>query len=232
SPGDYQAYLAGKQAAPDAEESANPEFDKKLCREEAWIRQGIKARRTRHEGRVPASKALRSEFAARRIRQGTANPAVHDGARSGKLVIEAEHLSHRYDARQIIDDLSLTILRGDRIGIIGANGCGKSTLLKILLGRLTPDSGTVKLGTSLEVAYFDQLRDTLDEEKSVLENVTKGIDILTINSQPKHAIGYLQDFLYDPARARQPVKSLSGGERNQLLLAKLFTRPFNVLVLD
>ncbi|AJD47296.1 ABC transporter ATP-binding protein [Isoalcanivorax pacificus W11-5] len=231
-PGDYQAYLDGKQAALDAEEKANAEFDKKLSREEAWIRQGIKARRTRNEGRVRALKALRNEFAARRNRQGTASLTVQDVARSGKLVIEAEHLSQRYDDRQIIDDLSLTILRGDRIGIIGANGCGKSTLLKILLGRLTPDSGSVKLGTSLEVAYFDQLRDTLDEEKSVLENVTEGSDILTINGQPKHAIGYLQDFLFEPARARQPVKSLSGGERNRLLLAKLFTRPFNVLVLD
>ncbi|KAF0809300.1 ABC transporter ATP-binding protein [Alcanivorax sp. S71-1-4] len=231
-PGDYQAYLDGKQAALDAEEKANAEFDKKLSREEAWIRQGIKARRTRNEGRVRALKALRNEFAARRNRQGTASLTVQDVARSGKLVIEAEHLSQRYDGRQIIDDLSLTILRGDRIGIIGANGCGKSTLLKILLGRLTPDSGSVKLGTSLEVAYFDQLRDTLDEEKSVLENVTEGSDILTINGQPKHAIGYLQDFLFEPARARQPVKSLSGGERNRLLLAKLFTRPFNVLVLD
>ena len=231
-PGDYQAYLDGKQAALEAEERANAEFDKKLSREEAWIRQGIKARRTRNEGRVRALKALRNEFAARRNRQGTANLAVQDVARSGKLVIEAAHLSHRYDDRQIIDDLSLTILRGDRIGIIGANGCGKSTLLKILLGRLTPDSGTVKLGTSLEVAYFDQLRDVLDEEKSVLENVTEGSDILTINGQPKHAIGYLQEFLFEPARARQPVKSLSGGQRNRLLLAKLFTRPFNVLVLD
>ena len=231
-PGDYQSYLDGKQAALDAEEKANAEFDKKLSREEAWIRQGIKARRTRNEGRVRALKALRNEFAARRNRQGTASLTVQDVARSGKLVIEAEHLSQRYDGRQIIDDLSLTILRGDRIGIIGANGCGKSTLLKILLGRLTPDSGSVKLGTSLEVAYFDQLRDTLDEEKSVLENVTEGSDILTINGQPKHAIGYLQDFLFEPARARQPVKSLSGGERNRLLLAKLFTRPFNVLVLD
>ena len=231
-PGDYQKYLDGKQAALEAEERANAEFDKKLSREEAWIRQGIKARRTRNEGRVRALKALRNEFAARRNRQGTATLTVQDATRSGKLVIEAEHISHRFAERRIIDDFSVTVLRGDRIGIIGPNGCGKSTLLKILLGRLTPEQGTVKVGTQLEIAYFDQLRDALDEEKTVLENVTEGSDILTINGQPKHAIGYLQEFLFEPSRARQPVKSLSGGERNRLLLARLFTRPFNVLVLD
>ncbi|MCK0537862.1 ATP-binding cassette domain-containing protein [Alcanivorax quisquiliarum] len=231
-PGDYQKYLDGKQAALEAEERANAEFDKKLSREEAWIRQGIKARRTRNEGRVRALKALRNEFAARRNRQGTATLTVQDATRSGKLVIEAEHISHSFGERRIIDDFSITVLRGDRIGIIGPNGCGKSTLLKILLGRLTPEQGTVKVGTQLEIAYFDQLRDALDEEKTVLENVTEGSDILTINGQPKHAIGYLQEFLFEPSRARQPVKSLSGGERNRLLLARLFTRPFNVLVLD
>ncbi|MEY1662689.1 ATP-binding cassette domain-containing protein [Isoalcanivorax beigongshangi] len=231
-PGDYQKYLDGKQAALEAEERAQAEFDKKLAREEAWIRQGIKARRTRNEGRVRALKALRQEYSERRNRQGTASLTMQDAQRSGRLVLEAEGLSHRYGDSQLIDGLDLTLLRGDRIGIIGANGCGKSTLLRILLGQLTPDAGTVTLGTQLDVAYFDQLRGSLDEERTVLENVTEGSDILTINGQPKHAIGYLQEFLFEPARARQPVKALSGGERNRLLLAKLFTRPFNLLVLD
>lgn len=231
-PGNYDAYLRGKQAALDAEEKANAEFDKKLSREEAWIRQGIKARRTRNEGRVRALKALRQEFAARRTRQGNVTMSTQDVQRSGKLVIEAQDISHRYGEQSLLHDFSVTIMRGDRIGIIGPNGCGKSTLLRILLGKLTPDAGTVKLGTNLEVAYFDQLRNTLDESKSVIDNVTEGSDILTINGAPKHAVGYLQEFLFEPQRIRQPVSALSGGERNRLLLAKLFTRPFNLLVLD
>ncbi|MBA3981602.1 MAG: ABC transporter ATP-binding protein [Alcanivorax sp.] len=231
-PGNYDAYLRGKQAALDAEEKANAEFDKKLSREEAWIRQGIKARRTRNEGRVRALKALRQEFAARRTRQGNVTMSTQDVQRSGKLVIEAQDISHGYGEQSLLHDFSVTIMRGDRIGIIGPNGCGKSTLLRILLGKLTPDTGTVKLGTNLEVAYFDQLRNTLDESKSVIDNVTEGSDILTINGAPKHAVGYLQEFLFEPQRIRQPVSALSGGERNRLLLAKLFTRPFNLLVLD
>lgn len=231
-PGNYDAYLRGKQAALDAEEKANAEFDKKLSREEAWIRQGIKARRTRNEGRVRALKALRQEFAARRTRQGNVTMSTQEVQRSGKLVIEAQDISHGYGEQSLLQDFSVTIMRGDRIGIIGPNGCGKSTLLRILLGKLTPDAGAVKLGTNLEVAYFDQLRNTLDESKSVIDNVTEGSDILTINGAPKHAVGYLQEFLFEPQRIRQPVSALSGGERNRLLLAKLFTRPFNLLVLD
>ena len=231
-PGNYERYLEAKQAALDAEEKANAEFDKKLSREETWIRQGIKARRTRNEGRVRALKALRQVHAERRQRQGNVQLAAQDANRSGKLVIEAEGLHQAYGAQSILRDFSLTVMRGDRIGVIGPNGCGKSTLLKILLGHLQPDAGTVQLGTKLDVAYFDQLRNTLDDSKSVIENVTEGSDILTINGQPRHAIGYLQDFLFEPQRARQPVSALSGGERNRLLLAKLFTRPFNLLVLD
>ncbi|MBZ2189590.1 ATP-binding cassette domain-containing protein [Alcanivorax sp. JB21] len=231
-PGNYERYLEGKQAALDAEEKANAEFDKKLSREETWIRQGIKARRTRNEGRVRALKALRQAHAERRQRQGNVQLAAQDANRSGKLVIEAEGLYQAYGEQSILRDFSLTVMRGDRIGVIGPNGCGKSTLLKILLGHLQPDAGSVQLGTKLDVAYFDQLRNTLDDNKSVIENVTEGSDILTINGQPRHAIGYLQDFLFEPQRARQPVSALSGGERNRLLLAKLFTRPFNLLVLD
>lgn len=231
-PGNYEKYLSGKAAALEAEERAFAEFDKKLSQEEAWIRQGIKARRTRNEGRVRALQALRREHAARRERQGQVSLTMQEGSTSGRLVLEAKNISQHYDGEHLFDDFSFTLWRGDKVGILGPNGCGKSTLLKTLLGSLEPASGSVRLGTNLEVAYFDQLRDTLDEEKSVIDNVTEGSDILTINGKPKHAIGYLQEFLFEPARARQPVKSLSGGERNRLLLAKLFTRPFNLLVLD
>jgi len=231
-PGSYEKYLSGKQAALEAEERANAEFDKKLSQEEKWIRQGIKARRTRNEGRVRALKAMRDEFAQRRNRTGTASLTIQSGDNSGKVVVEAEHLNYSVDGKTIVRDFSVNLLRGDRVGILGPNGCGKSTLIRLLLGRLAPDSGTVKLGTQLQVAYFDQLRDTLNEEKSVIDNVAEGSDVVTINGQNKHVIGYLQDFLFDPSRVRQPVKSLSGGERNRLLLAKLFTNPFNLLVLD
>ncbi|MDX1802437.1 MAG: ATP-binding cassette domain-containing protein [Alcanivorax sp.] len=231
-PGSYEKYLSGKQAALEAEERANAEFDKKLSQEEKWIRQGIKARRTRNEGRVRALKAMREEFAQRRSRTGTASLTIQSGDNSGKVVVEAEHLNYAIDGQDIVRNFSVTLMRGDRVGILGPNGCGKSTLIRLLLGRLAPDSGTVKLGTQLQVAYFDQLRDTLDEDKSVIDNVAEGSDVVTINGQNKHVIGYLQDFLFDPGRVRQPVKSLSGGERNRLLLAKLFTRPFNLLVLD
>ena len=231
-PGSYEKYLEGKQQQLDAEEKANAEFDKKLSQEETWIRQGIKARRTRNEGRVRALKAMRNERAARRERQGKVALTIQGAEQSGKLVIEAKHLHHAHGDQVILRDFSTTILRGDRIGIIGPNGCGKSTLLKILLGKLTPQQGDVKRGTQLDVAYFDQLRDTLDDDKSVIENVVEGSDFIEVDGKQKHIVGYLQDFLFEPARIRQPVRSLSGGERNRLLLAKLFTRRFNLLVLD
>ncbi len=231
-PGSYEKYLTGKQQQLDAEEKANQDFDKKLSQEEAWIRQGIKARRTRNEGRVRALKAMRNERAARRQRQGSVALTIQSAEQSGKLVLEAEHISQRFDGRDILKDFSTTLLRGDRIGIIGPNGCGKSTLLSILLGKQKPDSGAVKLGTQLEVAYFDQLRDSLDENRTVIENVVEGSDFIEVNGKSRHVVGYLQDFLFEPARLRQPVKSLSGGERNRLLLARLFTRQFNLLVLD
>src|SRR5690625_1767347 len=231
-PGSYEAYLEGKAHALEVEEKAQAEFDKKLSQEEAWIRQGIKARRTRNEGRVRALKALRREHAQRRQRQGQVAMNMQEAHSSGRLVLEAKNISQHYNAEPLFKDFPFTLWRGDKVGIIGPNGCGKSTLLKTLLGELAPTEGSVRLGTNLEVAYFDQLRDTLDEEKTVVDNVAEGSDMLTINGKPKHVIGYLQDFLFEPSRARQPVKSLSGGERNRLLLAKLFTRPFNLLVLD
>lgn len=231
-PGNYEQYLTGKAHALEVEEKAQAEFDKKLSQEEAWIRQGIKARRTRNEGRVRALKSLRQEHAQRRQRQGQVAMNVQEAHNSGRLVLEADSISQQYQSQPLFEDFSFTLWRGDKVGIIGPNGCGKSTLLKTLLGELEPSQGTVRLGTNLEVAYFDQLRDSLDEEKTVIDNLAEGNDMLTINGKPKHAIGYLQDFLFEPGRARQPVKSLSGGERNRLLLAKLFTKPFNLLVLD
>ena len=231
-PGSYEKYLEGKQQQLDAEEKANAEFDKKLSQEETWIRQGIKARRTRNEGRVRALKEMRNERAARRERQGKVALTIQGAEQSGKVVIEAKHLYHAHGDQIILRDFSTTLLRGDRIGIIGPNGCGKSTLLKILLGKLTPQQGEVKRGTQLDIAYFDQLRDTLEDDKSVIENVVEGSDFIEVDGKQKHIVGYLQDFLFEPARIRQPVKSLSGGERNRLLLAKLFTRRFNLLVLD
>ena len=213
-----------------AEAEQNAQFDKKLAQEEVWIRQGIKARRTRNEGRVRALEALRKERSQRRERQGTANIQLQEADRSGKLVLEAEHIGQSYDGKMLFDDFSIVIQRGDRIGIIGPNGCGKSTLLSILLKRIEPEHGSVKLGTNLEIAFFDQLRSQLDE--SVVENVGQGSDHVEINGSRKHIIGYLQDFLFTPDRARTPVKALSGGERNRLLLAKLFTQPANLLVMD
>ena len=231
-PGDYAQYLARKEALLAEEERHNALFDKRLAQEEAWIRQGIKARRTRNEGRVRALKRLREERAVRRERTGSARIAIQESERSGKIVIEAEHLGFDYDGRVIVRDLSTTIQRGDKIGIIGPNGSGKTTLLRLLLGELAPTRGTVRHGTNLQVAYFDQYRAALEEEKTVQDNVGEGSDVVTINGQRKHVLGYLQDFLFTPDRARQPVKALSGGERNRLLLAKLFTRPSNLLVLD
>ncbi len=231
-PGDYETYLRRKQEALDAEAEANAQFDKKLAQEEIWIRKGIQARRTRNEGRVRALLQLRETHRQRRQRQGTANVVIQEAERSGKLVAEIEDLSFAWEGKPIVQGLSTTILRGDRIGIIGPNGAGKSTLLNLLLGKLHPDAGEVKHGTRLQVAYFDQLRDTLDEDKAVYENIAEGRDHVEINGANKHVLGYLQEFLFTPERARSPVRSLSGGERSRLLLARLFTQPCNLLVLD
>ncbi|MES9976179.1 MAG: ATP-binding cassette domain-containing protein [Candidatus Thiodiazotropha sp.] len=231
-PGDYANFLRRKQELLNAEEQANQRFDKRLAQEEVWIRQGIKARRTRNEGRVRTLKAMRAERQKRRDQQGRVKMRIDAGERSGKLVVEVEDISYAWEEKPVVRDLSTTILRGDRVGIIGPNGSGKTTLLNLLLGELRPDTGRVKLGTQLQVAYFDQLRGQLDEESSVQDNVGGGSDKVDVGGKSKHIIGYLQDFLFTPERARSPVKALSGGERNRLLLAKLFTRPANVLVLD
>ena len=231
-PGDYDAYLKGKAAALDAEEKQQAEFDKKLAQEEVWIRQGIKARRTRNEGRVRALQKMRQERAQRRGRIGKANIQANAAERSGKIVIEAENINFDYDGKPIVHDFSTTIMRGDKIGILGPNGIGKSTLINLLLGKLQPHSGTIKIGTNLEIAYFDQLRESLNPEQTAQENVGGGSDRIVINGQPKHIISYLQDFLFSPERARAPITKLSGGEKNRLLLAKLFARPANMLVLD
>jgi ATP-binding cassette subfamily F protein uup len=228
----YNEYLERKQQVLDAEAQANALFDKRLAQEEVWIRQGIKARRTRNEGRVRALKELRVERAERRERVGKANLGITEAERSGKLVLEAQHLTLAYGGQTLIDDFSVVLMRGDKIGLIGDNGVGKTTLVRVLLEQIKPDAGTVHVGTKLEVAYFDQLRSKLDEERSVMENVVEGSDFIEINGQRKHALAYLQDFLFSPQRARTPVKALSGGERNRLLLAKLFTRPANLLVMD
>lgn len=231
-PGDYDTYLKRKAAALEEEEKQNALFDKRLAEEEKWIRQGIKARRTRNEGRVRALKEMRKERAQRRERLGKASMQVQDAEKSGKRVIEAENLSYAYENKPIVENFSTTIQRGDRIGIIGPNGVGKSTLINLLLGRLEPQSGTVKLGTKLDIAFFDQLRSELKMDLTAQENVAGGSDKVIINDQPKHVISYLQDFLFTPDRARAPITKLSGGERNRLLLAKLFASPSNFLVMD
>lgn len=230
--GDYQGFLNFRDQQLAAEETANAEFDKKLAKEEQWIRQGVKARRTRNEGRVRALKKLRDERHQRRDLQGKANLQMEQVQRSGKIVAEAEHISKRYDDKVVIRDFSTTILRGDKIGVIGPNGAGKTTLLKILLGQLEPDTGRVKLGTNLDIAYFDQLRSQLEPNKTVIDNIAEGREFITINGKQRHVISYLQDFLFTPDRTRQPVRSLSGGEQNRLILAHLFSKPANVLVLD
>ncbi len=231
-PGDYAAYQRQKAHELEVEARENAEFDKKLAQEEAWIRQGIKARRTRNEGRVRALEQLRRERSQRRNVQGRASFGVDSGERSGKRVVELIGVTHRFGDEPIIRDLSLEIQRGDRIGLIGRNGAGKTTLLKVLLGELEPSEGKVRLGTNIKVAYFDQLRAGLEPEKSVYDNVAQGSDRITVGGKDRHVISYLQDFLFTPERARQPVKALSGGESNRLLLARLFTQPANVLVLD
>ncbi|WP_434998354.1 ABC transporter ATP-binding protein [Vibrio scophthalmi] len=231
-PGNYDQYLVDKEEMLRVQEMQNAEFDKKLAQEEVWIRQGIKARRTRNEGRVRALKALREERSNRREVQGKAVIQIDDASRSGKIVFEAENLHYAIDGKQIVSDFSFNIMRGDRIALIGANGCGKSTLLKLLLGNLEADSGRLHCGTKLEVAYFDQYREILDPEKSVIDNLADGKQEVTVNGKPRHALSYLQDFLFAPHRARTPVKALSGGEKNRLLLARIFLKPNNLLILD
>jgi ATP-binding cassette subfamily F protein uup len=231
-PGSYPNFLEKKAAALEEEDRRNALFDKKLAQEEAWIRRGIKARRTRNEGRVRALKALREERRQRREVEGKATFALDEGAASGKLVADAQHVSYAWGETKIVRDLSLRIMRGDRIGLVGPNGCGKTTLLQLLLGRLEPDEGSVRLGTKVEVAYYDQLRAQLELEKTVIENVAGGGEYFDVRGERRHVIGYLQDFLFSPERARTPVKALSGGERNRLLLARLFAQPANLLVLD
>ena len=231
-PGDYDDYLRKRQERLDTEAQHNAKFDKKLAQEEVWIRQGIKARRTRNEGRVRALKSLREQRHQRLDTMGKVNMQLNAGEQSGKIVIEAQHISKQFGDKSVINDFSTTIMRGDRIGIIGPNGSGKSTLIKILLGELQPDNGTVELGTRLQTAYFDQQRSQLDLERTVVDNLNQGSDMITVNGQSRHVMGYLQDFLFPPQRARSPVKSLSGGERNRLLLARLFIQPANLLVLD
>jgi ATP-binding cassette subfamily F protein uup len=229
---DYSTYLTRRQAELDAEAVHNALFDKKLSREEAWIRQGIRARRTRNEGRVTALKDMRKERLARRTQTGSARMVLNEAERSGKLVLEAEGIGCIYEGRHLFSDFSTTIMRGDKIGIMGPNGSGKTTLLKMLLGSMEPHSGSVRRGTRIEVAYFDQHREQLADDKSVMDNVADGSGYVTVNGKTRHVIGYLEDFLFPPERARSPVKVLSGGERNRALLARLFTKPSNVLVMD
>ncbi|RUO34951.1 ABC transporter ATP-binding protein [Aliidiomarina soli] len=231
-PGDYDAYLEEKQRLLEVEASQRAEFDKKLAQEETWIRQGVKARRTRNEGRVRALQALRKQRAERRELLGSARLNVSEGSRSGKIVFAGEHINLSFADKCIIDDLDLTIQRGDKIALVGPNGCGKSTLIKVILNQLEADSGKVKFGTNLKVAYFDQHRAALDPQKSVAENVGDGKQDVIHQGRPRHILSYLQDFLFSPRQAQTPVKALSGGERNRALLAKLFLPESNVLVLD
>jgi ATP-binding cassette subfamily F protein uup len=229
---DYDTFLSRKELALAAEETQNALFDKKLAEEEVWIRTGIKARRTRNEGRVRALERLRLVRSDRREKTGEVQLAIQESERSGMLVAEVDGVSFAYGERSIVRDFSTSIMRGDKVGIIGPNGAGKTTLLRILLGQLQPQSGFVRLGTNLQIAYFDQLRQQLNDEASVQDNVADGYDTVRVGDSSRHVIGYLRDFLFSPERARLPVKFLSGGERNRLLLAKLFTKPANVIVLD
>ena len=231
-PGDYANYLRRREERAHAEAQAHALFDRKLAQEEVWIRQGIKARRTRNEGRVRALEQMRRERAARRERAGTAKISVGSAAPSGRRVIDVDNISFAYGDRVIVDGLTTTIQRGDRVGLIGPNGSGKTTLLKLLLGDIKPQRGDVTLGSGIEIAYFDQHRTTLREDLNALDNVAEGREYIEINGARKHAIGYLQDFLFSPERARAPITALSGGERNRLLLAKLFAKPSNLLVMD
>ena len=231
-PGDYDNFLIRKEKSLEDEEVANAKFDKKLAQEEVWIRQGIKARRTRNEGRARALVKMRDERAQRIKQDGQARIHIEEADQSGKKVIRARNVSYGYGDVTLIDNFSIKIMRGDRIGLIGNNGVGKTTLLRLLLGELEPQSGTLKHGTNLEIGYFDQLREALDLDKSVAYNVGEGRDYIKLNGKDRHIVGYLRGFLFSPKRAMTPVKALSGGERNRVILAKLFTRPANLLVLD
>ena len=231
-PGDYATFLRTKEERLANEATANEKFDKKLSGEEAWLRQGIKARRTRDEGRVKALLAMRQERAARREQPGSVALNVQVAERSGQMVFEAEHVSKSYGANPVVRDLSVRVIRSDRVGLIGPNGSGKSTLLRMLMGEQEPDAGSVRRGANVQIAYYDQQREQLDPERTVFDTIADGGDLITVNGQPQHVHGYLRDFLFPKERASSRVKSLSGGERNRLLLARLFTRPANVLVLD
>ncbi|WP_338562663.1 ABC transporter ATP-binding protein [Erwinia sp. E_sp_B04_7] len=231
-PGDYNLYLESKEEALRVEEMQNAEFDRKLAQEEVWIRQGIKARRTRNEGRVRALKALRNERSERREVMGKANMQVEEASRSGKIVFEMENVNYSVGGKQLVRDFSAQVQRGDKIALIGSNGCGKTTLLKLMLDQLKADSGRVHIGTKLEVAYFDQHRAELDPDRTVMDNLAEGKQEVMVNGKPRHVLGYLQEFLFHPKRAMTPVRALSGGERNRLLLARLFLKPSNLLILD
>ena len=231
-PGTFNNYLLLKEKAIEHEQTRNALFDKRLAEEEVWVRQGIKARRTRNEGRVRALLTMREERMQRSSRQGKAKISVETSDKSGRKVVEARSLCHGYNGEILMDNINIKIRRGDRIGLIGNNGVGKSTLLKILLGQIIPDKGSVKLGTNLEIGYFDQIHRELDTEKTIAENVGNGKEYIKINGKDRHIIGYLRNFLFSPKRAMTPVKALSGGERNRVLLAKLFTQPSNLLILD
>ncbi|MHB8109867.1 MAG: ATP-binding cassette domain-containing protein, partial [Syntrophorhabdaceae bacterium] len=228
----YTTYLERRQALLDAQEKQWSEFDKKLAREEVWIRQGVKARRTRDEGRVRALIRMREERALRQDETGNCKFSIEEAKRSGRIVIDAAGISFAWEKTRVINGFSTTIVRGDRVGIIGPNGCGKTTLLKILLGELAPQEGNVRLGTNMQVAYFDQLRSQLDEGRTLRENIGDGNDMIITGEKSRHVVGYLQEFLFSPERTMSPVSSLSGGERNRLLLAKLFIVPSNVMILD
>jgi ATP-binding cassette subfamily F protein uup len=230
--GNFSQYQIKKEELVAVEETHAAKFDKVLAQEEVWIRQGIKARRTRNEGRVRRLEALRLERAARRERQGNVKLNIDAGERSGKLVAELDNVSKSYGNKVLINNFSTRILRGDKIGLLGPNGIGKTTLLKLILGDIEPESGKVERGTKINVAYFDQMREQLDEEATLADTISPGSDFVEIGNERKHVISYLEDFLFPPQRSRSPVKSLSGGERNRLLLARLFARPANVLVLD
>lgn len=231
-PGDYDQYLLAKEEALRVEELQNAEFDRKLAQEEVWIRQGIKARRTRNEGRVRALKAMRRERGERREVMGSAKMQVEEASRSGKIVFEMEDVCYQIANKVLVKDFSAQVQRSDKIALVGPNGCGKSTLLKLMLGQLKADSGRVHCGTKLEVAYFDQHRTELDPERTVMDNLAEGKQEVMVNGKPRHVLGYLQDFLFHPKRAMTPVRALSGGERNRLLLARLFLKPSNLLILD
>ncbi|MEW7311592.1 ABC transporter ATP-binding protein [Buttiauxella gaviniae] len=231
-PGDYDQYLLAKEEALRVEDLQNAEFDRKLAQEEVWIRQGIKARRTRNEGRVRALKAMRNERSARREVLGSAKMQVEEAARSGKIVFEMEDVCYSIGQRALVKDFSAQVQRSDKIALVGPNGCGKTTLLKLMLDQLKADSGRVHCGTKLEVAYFDQHRAELDPDRTVMDNLAEGKQEVMVNGKPRHVLGYLQDFLFHPKRAMTPVRALSGGERNRLLLARLFLKPSNLMILD